>query len=243
VRVHGAFLDNPSPQKHIRVTALELVKRFQSPYPTDPYGHEARIPDELLGMHQARFLVHAVHADGHILVVEYKDAVLPIYVKQNALTRDLFRNDVVELRFRMQADPDQPTHLRLNETAADAVRVVDAIRARHGQAVQVEGALVLFPKSPEIPFNVFAVQEELADGIKRQHTLANMEKPEVFRQIRAKLQAAWDSAPGQYVNGRNKLVSRAIRVRVKGTFNEVDPNQANAQVLLDSPDAIEILKQ
>jgi hypothetical protein len=30
-------------------------------------------------------------------------------------------------------------------------------------------------------------------------------------------------------------------VRVKGVYNQIDPNQANAQIVLDGPDAIEIV--
>jgi hypothetical protein len=243
VKIKGTFLKNPSPQKHIEVTSLEMVQKFQSPYPADPYGYEARVPDELLNQSSALFLVHAVHADGHILVVEYKDAVLPIFVNNGELTRKLFRNDLVRLSFHIQKKPKEPTHLKLNETAPDALELVESIQARHGQPAQIEGALVLFPKSPQVLFNVFAVLEELPAGLKRQYTLVNFDSPEEFKRIRDKLQAAWDSEPKAYVNGRNKLVSTAIRVRVKGKWNEVDPNQANAQVLLDSADSVEILKR
>jgi hypothetical protein len=45
------------------------------------------------------------------------------------------------------------------------------------------------------------------------------------------------------VSGRNKLISTKIRVRATGTFNEIDPNQANAQIVLDNVDALEIHTQ
>ena len=63
-------------------------------------------------------------------------------------------------------------------------------------------------------------------------------------EIRRKLQDAWDAAgPGAAVSGRNKLISTKVRVRAKGTFNEIDPNQANAQIVLSGVDSLEIFMQ
>ena len=100
----------------------------------------------------------------------------------------------------------------------------------------------MFPKSPEIQFNVFAVQQPLPSGLTRQYTLVNMVDPGVFSQIRAKLQKAWDSYPKSYVNGRNKLVSTKIQVKASGVINDVDPSQANPQILLKSADDIQIIE-
>jgi hypothetical protein len=240
VNVKGVFLDNPSPQKHIKVAAITMVKKYQTSYPVPAYEHEAKIPDDLLHKDMATFLVHAIGGDGHILVVEYKDAVLPIYVVNADLTKNLFRNDVVQIKFLFQDYPDHPVHLAVNESATDALKVVDSIQAKNGKSVVLEGSLILFPKSPEINFNVFAVQEELTDGLKRQYTLVNFDSTDTFQKIRDALQKAWDKYPGAYVNGRNKLVSTRLRVKATGTFNEVDPSQANPQILLNSVDSIEI---
>ncbi|MES2964955.1 MAG: hypothetical protein V4760_13780, partial [Bdellovibrionota bacterium] len=110
----------------------------------------------------------------------------------------------------------------------------------HGKPAAVEGALIMFPQSPEIIFNVFAVEDASVPGIKRQFTLLNQDDPKVFKEIREKLQAAWDLHPGASVNARNKLKSNKIRVSVKGTFQVIDANQANAQVLLKSANDIVI---
>ena len=70
----------------------------------------------------------------------------------------------------------------------------------------------------------------------------SFDDPAKFAAIREKLQGAWDAAePGSAVSGRNMLISTQVRVRVKGTFNQIDPNQANAQIVLDGPDALEII--
>ena len=133
-------------------------------------------------------------------------------------------------------------HLRLDEASGQAsVQVIESIRARHGKKVTVEGALILFPKSPEIIFNVFAVEDKPADVLLRQFTLVNFEDPELFSRVRAKLQAARDRFPNDFTNGHNKLVSQKVRVRATGTFNLVDANQDNGQILLQSIEDLEVL--
>ena len=243
VRIKGSFMDNPSPQKHILVTSIETVAPYHSSYPVDPYDHQTRIPADLQGKDSGTFLVHAVAANGQILVAEYGDAIVPFFVKNGDLTKALFRGDLVQLQFKIQDWPDEPIHLDLNETAPQPVQVLDSIQSKNGKAGSVEGALILFPKSPEIKFNVFAVQELLPAGLSRQYTLVNFSDPNVFAQIRNKLQKAWDQYPNAYVNGRNKLVSTKLTVKATGIFNEVDPSQANPQILLKSADSVQIERQ
>ena len=240
VKVKGRFLQMPNPQKHINVSSLEMVEKFKSGYPTDPYSYETKIPADLKDVTTGLFLVHAVAEEGHILVVEYKDAVLPIYVKNNLLAKDLYRGDVVQMSISLQEYPNRPTHLVINETAPNPLTVVDSVSALNGKEGTIEGALILFPQSPEIKFNVFAVKQDLQGGLSRQFTLVNFDDPTLFANIRAALQAAWDKYPGDYVNGRNKLVSRKVRVRATGTFNEVSQSQANPQILLKTMQSIEI---
>jgi hypothetical protein len=240
VQIKGTFLDNASPQKHIRVSSITSMKKYESGYPTDPYEYQAKIPRDLLRKDHETFLVHAIGGEGHVLVVEYKDAVIPIYVKNATLTAGLYRNDVVQIQFLFQDYPERPLHLAVNETTPDPIKVVDSIEAKNGKPASIEGALVMFTQSPEIKFNVFAVQELLPNGLNRQYTLVNMESPEVFMKIRALLQTSWDRYPGQYTNARNKLLSKVIRVKVNGIYNEIDPSQANAQILLSSIDSVVI---
>ncbi len=241
VVVKGSFLDIKVPQKHIDVTSIDLIKKYQSSEAVDPYQHQVKIPDELLNVNSATFLVHAVAAEGQILVVEYKDAILPIFVKNGALAKDLYRGDLVQLSFKIRKDPDQPVHLKLNEADPKAIQVLESIRALDQKPASVQGALILFPKSPEISLNVFSVEQTLPAGLRRQFTLVNFDNPEVFNQIIQKCQKAWDQHPGEYVNGRNKLVSNRLQVKVIGTFNEVSPSQANAQVLIKSIDDLQII--
>ena len=241
VKIQGEFLKNRSPQKHILVKKISLIKKFDSSYPIPAYEHEAKIPDELTSLTHATFLIHAIAGEGHILVLEYKDSIVPVFVKNQNLTQKLFRNDLVELKFKVRTYPDQPVHLELDEKDPSSVLIIDSIQSHHGEAKSITGALILFPKSPEIIFNVFAVQETLPANLSRQYTLVNFNDPAVFIKIREKLQAVWDQHPRAYINGRNKLISTTIKIKVTGTLNEVDANQANPQILIQSPDEIKIL--
>ena len=243
IRIRGRLLPNPSPQPHLLAESIELVQKYVPAVTARPYEYTGSLPGGLLGRSSASFLVHIAQPDAGILVVEYQDAVVPIFVTNGSRIAGLSRNDVIHLSFRVQEHPDRPMHLRVNEEAAEPLRVLDSIAAKHGQPAAMEGALVLFPKSPQIVSNVFALLEELPGGLTRQYTLVNLESEARFAAISAKLQAAWDrhSAPDDFVSGRNKLVSLRIRVRVKGTFNQTDPGQANPQILIDSADALTIV--
>ncbi len=243
VRIEGVRADNRSQQMHIELRSLEVVTKYEASPAIPAYEHQASIPNDLLGKDNELFLVHAVNAGGSVLVVEREDVVLPVYVLRPELTRDLARNDVVRLYYEIRSRPDRPVHLELKDVERP-VEVVDSITALHGRPAALEGALVLFPKSPQVIFNVFAVLQELPGNAQRQFTLVNFEDPAKFEAIRNKLQAAWDAAgPDAAVSGRNKLISTKVRVRVTGTFNQIDPNQANAQIVLDGPDALEIITQ
>lgn len=251
VRVKGSFLDISAPQKHIDVTAIELVKRYDSPEPvTDPYPHQAQVPDDLLKLPNSTgtFLVHAVAADGHILVTEFRDVIVPFYVKNADRTRSLYRGDLVRIHFKIQRRPHEPVHLNIDETPDSAhperapLEVLESIRDVHGRNLTLEGRLILFPQSPEIRFNVFAVEQGLSDGLKRQFTLVNFTDPALFQKIRETLQAAWNRHPHAFVNGRNKLISTAVHVRVSGVGNEVDSSQANPQVLISDLNALTVIE-
>ena len=241
VRIRGGLADNRSQQRHVELQSLEVVSKYEASPPIPPYEYEASIPDDLRGKDSELFLVHAVNAGGSVLVVEHEDVVLPVYVTRPELTRDLARNDVVRLHYEIRSRPDRPVHLQLQDIERP-VEVVESVTALHGKPASIEGPLVLFPRSPQVRFNVFAVLQELPGNTQRQYTLVNFDDPAVFETIRTKLQNAWDAAgPDSAVSGRNKLVSTKVRIRATGTFNQIDPNQANAQIVLGGPDSIEIL--
>lgn len=241
VRITGALADNRSNQPHVEVASLEVVRKYAASPAVPAHDYTASIPRDLEDKDNELFLVHAVNAGGTVLVVEHGDIVLPVYVTRPELTRELARNDVVRLHYEIRSRPDRPVHLQLKDIESP-VEVVDSVMALHGKPASVEGALVLFPRSPQVRFNVFAVLQELPGGLQRQFTLVHFDDQETFAAIRQKAQAAWDAAgPESAVSGRNKLISTKVRVRASGAYNEIDPNQANAQIVLASADALEIL--
>lgn len=241
VRIQGGMMDNRSNQLHVELSALEVVSKYEASPPIPSYEYQTSIPDDLRDKDSELFLVHAVNAGGSVLVVEHEDVVLPVYVSRPELTRDLARNDVVRLFYEIRSQPDRPVHLQLQDIE-QPVEVVESVAALHGQPASIEGPLVMFPRSPQVRFNVFAVLQELPGNTQRQYTLVNFDSPEVFETIRTKLQDAWDAAGSDSaVSGRNKLISTKVRVRATGTFNQIDPNQANAQIVLTGPEAIEVL--
>jgi len=247
VRIFGEVMKkNRSPQIHIELTKVEVVQKYQSEVPFPPYEREVTLPKDLprnaAGNGDALFLVHAVHADGQILVVEYKDAVIPVFVREPKISKELYRNDIVRIFYRLQNVPSEPTHLRLRPDVEEPIVRVESVLSKHGLPADLTGALVLFPKSPQVSVDVFAIHEEVEGGATRQYTIANFESPEVFRAIREKCLQAWQSDSANYVNGRNKLIHKKIRVRARGVFNVVDPNQANVQILLKSADDLEFLE-
>jgi hypothetical protein len=242
LRITGSFMPNPSPQKHISVTAVEVVKDYKPAYEVPAFVYSTEVPKALRKDGTASFLVHAIGGEGHILVVEYQDQVVPIFARDTAYTAGLSRNDVIRLKYKVQEAPNRPRHLMVDDNAKEPVKMVERIADINEKPADVQGTLVMFPKSPEIIFNVFAVLQDAKEGYSRQFTIVNFENPEVFKAAREKLQAAWDAHPGEWKNGRNKLVSTKVRVRVKGNFNQVSVNQANPQVLIGSADDITILE-
>jgi hypothetical protein len=243
VTLRGKFLDNFAPIHHILVEDITLVKKYEPAEDAGFYHYQTQLPQDLLGKTEIIANVHAVAAEGHVVVLEYGDAIVPVPVKDNSLTKTLYRNDKVRLRFKIQTDPKQPSHLIPDPKVDQPITVLQRIADLHGKQGTLEGNLILFPKSPEIVFNVFAVQQVDPDGFSRQWTLVNFDDQQVFAAIRSKLQGFWDEHPKTVVNARNKLLNTGVRIRVSGTFNEVDPGQANPQVLLSGPDAITLVQQ
>jgi hypothetical protein len=237
IRVFGSYVDNGAPVKHIRATKVEVLKRWESGMDLPPYAHEAAVPGDLLDKKSFVGKVHAVADEGRVLVMEYRDAVIPFYTGTLApLAKDLWRGDKIRIHHRVRLEPEKPPHLGFDPDVRQPLEVLSRIREIHGKPAELRGNLVVFKKSPEIIFDVYALQVTDADGITLDYTLVNFEDPAVFQKIREKLQAAWDAGAADAVAGRNCFVNPKLWVRAKGTLNEVAPTQANPQILLKSAD-------
>jgi len=221
-------------QNHVMVNELAVVKKFTSIYnPTDAdYQHYTDVYTELGQKTSAIVKVHASLLEGQIFVVEYGDANIPVVVKNTDLTKNLFRGDKVEIKYTLQAHPKAPPHFILGDTA-DSLRVIDTIANQHGQPLQRCGQLVMFPQSPQVKFNVFALMYDIGDNLFRTYTLINFEDMKLFEALRLKAQTAWDANTSTIVQGRNYFVNPKLKICANGTGNMIVPTQANPQILID----------
>lgn len=229
-----------SPQPHIEVKSIELLKRYEPPaVAAQKFEKKTQLPDELKGKDQAEFLVHAVLGKGSFLVLEYKDNFVFVVVPDKTLTANLFRNDRISMRYTIQSFPIKPTHLELDTDRKDGkvpLKVLDSIKALHGKAYTQEGYLVRYPKSPQINRDIWAIEQENSQGNARTFTLVNFKKAGEQARVDTKLKAWWDERLDGVVDGRNKLVNTKLKIRARGIMNVVDPNQANPQMQLEAKD-------
>lgn len=241
ILVKGGYQNIPSPQKHIRASEISLVSRSSEAPHSDEYTYEA-LPAEILGMKRLIGKVHAVYGDGRILVVEYKDLVVPVYVEAqwSAEANALSRGDKIEINYVIQEGPSRPVHVNFDPAHPDALKVLHAVTADHGKPKTMTGKMLMFPKSPMVMFPVFAIDVDMGDGVLLPHTVLSFTDVELFKKARAKFQEAWDRHPETVRNYRNKFINDALTVTVSGTYNMIDPLQANPQLVITSVDDIKI---
>ncbi len=241
ILVKGGYQNIPSPQKHIRAAEISLISRSSEAPHSEEYTYEA-LPAQILGMKSLIGKVHAVYGDGRILVVEYKDLVVPVYVEAQwmAEANALSRGDKIEIHYVIQDGPSRPVHVNFDPAHADALKVLHAVTLDHGKPKTMTGKMVMFPKSPMVMFPVFAIDVDMGDGVFIPHTVLSFTDVELFKQARAKFQEAWDRHPETVRNYRNKFINDALTVTVTGTYNMIDPLQANPQLVITSLDDIQI---
>ncbi|TVQ51552.1 MAG: hypothetical protein EA366_15280 [Spirulina sp. DLM2.Bin59] len=234
--IQGEWLHNPSSQPHLLVKGMEVLETWQG---VRGYEHQTQLPEDLLGRDGSLVgVVHAVGTEGDLLVVDYGDGVVPVVVTDPVWTAGLYRGDIVRLNYGVQRIPPRPPHLRLNERADQPLAVLDAIASWHNQPKTLTGKLVKFPQSPQIQFDVYGLAVETL-GQQRIFTLVNFEDPEVFGAIRQRLATLWEENEGGAIAGRNYLINPGLTLTATGTINVISPEQANPQILLATPEAIQ----
>jgi hypothetical protein len=239
VCVQGRFIANPSPQKHIAVKSIKTLESSTGRKGFPDYARATLLPAALKQQTDFVGKVHAIDAGGQILVVEYQDQVFPIFVNSTEYTKGLYRGDIIRLAYQIQERPQQPTHLQLNLEAKPPIAVIDAIASWHQQQKTLAGALVKFPKSPQLNFDVYAIEVE-TQGVKRDFTLVNFENMQEFQKIRDKLAKIWDGHTQTIKLGRNMLINPQVVIEAKGRVNIVSPEQANPQILLNTAADIQL---
>ena len=233
VCIRGNLIANPSPQKHIAVDSVQVLEPWSQPEGFTPYERQVDWRGELSQQTSLTAKVHAIAADGKILVVEYHDGIIPIFVTTPEYTQDLYRGDIIQLAYQIQSYPQQPTHLQLDTSVAEPVKVLDAIVAHHDREQVLTGSLVKFPQSPQIKFDVYALEVD-TQGSKRYFTLVNLDDMAEFERIRTKLAQIWQENAATARSGRNMLINPTVQIEAQGLINVVSPEQANPQILLES---------
>lgn len=239
LRVFGVLLKNPSQQRHIMVSKFEVLQR--SPIVYD-YRHQTVLPEALVGKERIIALVHAIDSEKRILVIDYHDAIIPVFVADSTTLPEVFtklhRNDIIEIPFVIRNHPRRPPHLELNGT----LKVIDAIVDRHGKTVTYEGYLTMFPDNTQTQLNVFSlVRDEGIEGIERLYTMTNFRDPGKFFRITRLLQTLWDERIASVSIARNRYNNRELRLRITGKIAVARKNQVNPMLILKSRQAIEVL--
>lgn len=239
--VKGKFGGQETPQPHIVASELQVLKKNDNAInaPAGSWQKEVKLPEGLADKTEIVVQVHAVAGDGQVLVVEYRDAIIPLVVgpAQARWTRDLYRGDVIRIRFAIQDSPGRPTHLVLQPMSEEKpFDMLQRLVERHNKTMMFVGRLVLFPKSPTISRDIWAIEEQLAEGLNRYLTLVNFTETngqlEEWDKIDKKLRSLWDDNKGSVFQGRNKYINLAVTIKVTGNVTVFDANQANAQVHL-----------
>lgn len=237
VCVQGNLMTNPSPQKHIALDSIQVLESWSQPEGFTPYKRQADLPEELTKQSSLIGKVHAISEDGKILVMGYQDLVLPIYVTKPKYTKNLYRGDILELNYQIQSHPRRPLHLQLDSTVQQPIEVIDAIANLNNQPQILTGSLVKFPQSPQLKFDVYAIEVDVR-GIKRYFTLINFEDMAEFQKIRQKLAKIWDDNAASAISGRNMLINPEVTIEATGLGNIISPEQANPQILLESAELV-----
>lgn len=242
VCVQGELIANPSPQNHILVKSIQVLETWSGLKGFPDYPRTASLPETLKERTSFVGKVHAIASGGKILVLEYQDLVVPVYVTSTEQTQALYRGDIVRVAYQIQPWPQQPTHLNLNLDVEQPLEVLDSMAAWNGRQERLVGHLVKFPQSPQIKFDVYAIEVETL-GVDRYFTLVNFEDVNEFQRIRDKLTKIWDDHLETVSTGRNLLRNPQVVLTVRGQANVASPEQANPQILLDSADDIQWVAQ
>jgi hypothetical protein len=224
-------------QAHILVKQLRLEKTYDPKvkHPAGKFARTTQLPGTLTKTSREVFYIHAIANNGKILVLEHGDTIVPMSVKNNKLTENLYRGDYVELCYTISKsdNPHRPTHLQLDEKVKQPIKVLDSLVKLHDKEVEYTGRMVMFPKSPTINKNIFAVEVNWQDPSKAARYFTLLPKDftsENFKTMLKKLQDAWDKHPEGIFKGRNKYIHLDLIIKIKGKANIISENQANAQI-------------
>ncbi len=243
ILVKGEFLETESCFPHVIVNEMKMLKAFETNPKMPKYKHRADLSkledvDRIVGK------VHGVSYAQGVLAVEYKDAVVPVFVPEthHKLLEKVYRNDVIDIAVFVRINPDRPIHVELDIDKKNPLIQKVSMVEGHGDEIKLTGELVMFPKSPQIRFDIYALRVKGKLGFERNYTLVNFESTETFLKIREYLEGLWKQNQKTAVGGRNFWVNPKVKIEATGVKNVISPTQANPQILLKGIESLKILK-
>jgi hypothetical protein len=239
VMIKGELMAPGAPLPHIKITHLEVTQPYQGP--AQEMGHTKELgplPPEILQGNEIVAQVHISVDGGRVIVIEKEGRMIPVFNRRPDLARQLYRNDKIFLKYIVRQAPNHPVHLEVDITRSNPIEVVSQIACRHGQSIELSGELVMFPQSPQINRNIFALRTRDPEGIIQNYTFitANLHTEQGiqdFIEINNYLQNEWDRQSDFAVYDGNKYINPRLRVRAKGLKNLTSPFQANPQIIVD----------
>lgn len=237
--IKGKFIENNAPIRHINVSEIVEIVEWKGIGSDIDYDYKTDLPADVLSKTSLKGKVHAVANGGSVLVMEYGDRVFPVLSKNPDLTKGLYRNDKIELLYKVLDVGAETKHLLVDLEKTEPVCILEKTVVGHGEPLEVSGPLVFFPKSPQITRNIYAIRTEDTDQVKRNYVVVNFTDINLFNAITAKMNEVWEENEETAEYDRNKFINRKVIVKVKGTKNVISQKQANPQVLIDSMDDLE----
>lgn len=244
IRVRGLLNFRKTSQPHLLVNDVAVEQTFSPPDQpaTVESTPQVSVVDEIERHDVVTAMVHAIPGDD-LLVAEIRDKVVPIVVKQPQLLQGLGRGDILDLRLVVRGQPSTPTHGQLvfqRSETPPVLKIQESFASRNNQQMKIQGRLALFPKSPLINRDIWAVEEALPSGLYRYYTLVNFDQdgqitPEMDA-LSMKLRKLWDANKRHVVAGRNKLINNKINISADGRILITSGDQANAQIHLRASD-------
>ena len=250
VRVKGERVYRLYPQAHVVINRLTVLKRWQ---PDVAKGLPALHADPnlanpfmaLIDQPTLTGTIHAVAGQGHVLLLDYKGAVYPLVAPDNTQTQHLWRGDRVTLRLSMMVTPNSPLHLMLEPaTPGDTKRPVDvleAIKTLHNQPTEAKGYLVLYPKSPAMAKDSWALAHTLPEGGVRYYLLESAWGKQGQMSLDRYLAHLWQSDPHAAEAGRQKWLKPQLLLQAKGLVWVEQPNQFQPRLRVNGPGFIKRL--
>lgn len=266
LKVWGNLIAKATPQRHILVRKVELGEKWDpkvdfefEDYPAKPIE---KLSEELEKKVEVVGIVHAVLHDGKVVVIEIDGNKKPLRVNDPSFTKDLYRDDVVKVRYLLQSRPlQEPKHMVLDTSDPEKkkpVEVLDSIGDLNGVVLdgsdpekkQIEGNLVWFPKSPFASRDVWGVRQMDVGqkGIDRFLAVINFADEEERKKVEEKCRKLWDEEKALKRKGfvrrgdGSSFFNRNIRIRInKGTVHVFSRNQGNPILDLKAED-IEVMR-